>query len=82
MHMPKLSGYDVCRRVKNDVRFRHTKVLLLIDPFEPYSEEEARRAGADGVLMKPFQSLRKLVSTVRAALDSRSPAPGPKGENK
>jgi CheY-like chemotaxis protein len=66
--MPGVDGYELCRIVKQSQRFRHTPVMLLVGSFEPFDEAEARRAGADDVVTKPFQSIRELVSRVGALL--------------
>ncbi len=66
--MPKPDGYEVCRRIKRDEKLRHIPVLLLINSFEPYNEAEARRAGANDTLTKPFQSIRELVNKVSGLL--------------
>lgn len=66
--MPGLNGYEVCRRVKQDQRLQHIPVLLLVGTFEPFNETEARRVGADGIVTKPFQSIRDLVSKVGSLL--------------
>ncbi len=54
IHMPGLSGYELCRRAKND--HPGLPVLLLVGTFETLDEEELRRSGADGHLKKPFDS--------------------------
>ncbi|MCP9494148.1 MAG: response regulator [Pyrinomonadaceae bacterium MAG19_C2-C3] len=72
--MPKPDGYEVCRRIKRDERLRHIPVLLLINSFEPYNEAEARRAGANDTLTKPFQSIRELVNKVSGLLSSARPS--------
>ncbi len=64
VHMPEPDGYQVCARIKQDERWRHIPVLLLVGTFEPFNEAEARRVGADDVLTKPFQSIRELMSKV------------------
>ena len=64
--MPKLSGYQVCERIKGDERFRHIPVMLLVGSFEPFDEVEARRVGADDYLTKPFQSIKQLINKVGA----------------
>ncbi|HLL74736.1 MAG TPA: response regulator [Pyrinomonadaceae bacterium] len=64
VHMPAPNGYELCARVKRDPRTSHVPVLLLVGTFEPFDEAEARRVGADGVLTKPFQSIRDLVNKV------------------
>jgi len=72
VHMPGASGYDVCRQAK--AWRRGTPVLLLVGTFEPFQEEEARRAGADGYLKKPFdsQELLRRVEELIAAASSKS----------
>jgi CheY-like chemotaxis protein len=68
VHMPAPGGYELCARVKGDRRTRDVPVLLLVGAFEPFDEAEARSCGADGVLTKPFQSIRDLVSKVGGLL--------------
>lgn len=74
VHMPKLSGYQVCEQIKRDERFRHIPVMLLVGSFEPFDEEEARRVGADAHLTKPFQSIKQLVNKVGSLLGGGSPS--------
>ncbi|HKR22651.1 MAG TPA: hypothetical protein VJS17_08660, partial [Pyrinomonadaceae bacterium] len=38
--------------------------------FEPFDEAEARRVGADDILTKPFQSIRRLIDRVGALVSS------------
>jgi CheY-like chemotaxis protein len=66
--MPELNGYDLCRSIKQNERFARTPVMLLVSSFEPFDEDEARRAGADDIVAKPFQSIRQLVSRVGTLL--------------
>ena len=68
VYMPEIGGYELCRSIKQDERFSKTPVVLLISSFEPFDESEARRAGADDVVTKPFQSIRQLVSRVGSLL--------------
>ena len=74
VHMPGLSGYEVCERIKQDARWRHVPVVLLAGAFEPFDEAEARRVGADEVLTKPFQSIRDLIGKVGSLFGGRSGA--------
>jgi CheY-like chemotaxis protein len=74
VHMPGANGYDVCRRVKE---WRPgTPVLLLVGTFEPFQEDEAARAGADGHLKKPFDS-QELLRRVETMLANAAAAPAP-----
>jgi CheY-like chemotaxis protein len=69
VYMPEIGGYELCRSIKQDERFAKIPVVLLISSFEPFDEAEARRAGADDVVTKPFQSIRQLVSRVGSLLN-------------
>lgn len=73
--MPEMGGYELCRYIKQDERFAKTPVVLLISSFEPFDESEARRAGADDVVTKPFQSIRQLVSRVGSLLNKGEDEP-------
>ena len=45
-------------------------MVLLVGSFEPLDEAEARRVGADDILTKPFQSIRRLIDRVGALVSS------------
>ena len=66
--MPGVGGYELCEFIKQSERFRKVPVMLLVGSFEPFDEAEARRAGADDVVTKPFQSIRELISRVGSLL--------------
>jgi CheY-like chemotaxis protein len=70
--MPGVGGYELCKFIKQSDRFRGVPVMLLVGSFEPFDEAEAKRAGADDVVTKPFQSIRDLVSRV-GLLVNRTP---------
>lgn len=61
--LPNKSGLDLCRFVKSDPRFRHVRVVLTAGLLEPFNEDQAKAAGCDGILKKPFEAAR-LLSTV------------------
>ena len=50
--LPQKSGYEICQFVRNDPRFRHTRIVLTAGAMEALDEEEARRAGVDATLKK------------------------------
>ena len=71
--MPEPAGYELCRRVK--ASDHPVPVLLLAGTFDPYDADRARDCGADGRILKPFES-RALVERVEALLSgARAPAP-------
>jgi CheY-like chemotaxis protein len=72
--MPEKSGYEVCEYVKKNEKLKHVPVMLLVGSFEPFDEAEARRVGADDILTKPFQSIRRLIDRVGALVGSPPPS--------
>jgi CheY-like chemotaxis protein len=71
--MPVRSGYEVCEYVKNDSRYSHIPVVLLLGAFDPLDENEAKRVGADGVLKKPFVPPDPMIALVKALLEKSAP---------
>ncbi len=61
--LPGKSGFELCRHVKSQPRFKHVRVVLTAGLLEPFDEEEAKRAGCDAILKKPFEA-SKVVSTI------------------
>jgi CheY-like chemotaxis protein len=74
--MPSRSGYEVCEYVKTNEKLKHIPVVLLVGSFEPLDEAEARRVGADDILTKPFQSIRRMLERVGVLVTN--PPPGEK----
>ena len=73
--LPAASGMELCRRVKNDARLRHVRVVLTAGLLEPFDEEEARRAGCDAILKKPFEA-SQLIETIRPLVQEAELARG------
>jgi CheY-like chemotaxis protein len=67
--LPGASGYQICEMIKLDEATRHIPVLLLVGSFEPFDHDEAERVAADGFLIKPFKSIRELVTRVTELLE-------------
>jgi CheY-like chemotaxis protein len=68
--MPEPSGYEICEKIKTSTR--PVPVLLLAGTFEPFDVERARACGADGHLVKPFESgvLIERVETLLTAAET------------
>ncbi len=69
--MPQMNGYEVCEYIKQNNKLKHIPVMLLVGSFEPFDEEEARRVGANDILTKPFQSIRRLIEKVGLLTSTR-----------
>ena len=61
--LPGKSGFELCRYVKGEPRFKHVRVVLTAGLLEPFDEDEAKRAGCDAILKKPFEA-SKVVGTI------------------
>lgn len=74
VHMPGANGYEVCRRAK--AMKPTVPVLLLVGTFEPFDESQARAAGANSFLKKPFdsQELLQRVGDLMVSAGSAGPA--------
>ena len=56
VYMPGYSGLEVCQRLKEAPETARTPVLLTVGKLEPFKPDEARRVGADGFIVKPFEA--------------------------
>ena len=70
--MPKLDGYDTCKRLKADAETRDIPVILLSAKGRNVDQRMGFEAGADDYITKPF-SPRKLVERINALLGQTSP---------
>lgn len=52
--MPKMSGFDVCKAVKNDPELSDTYIVLLTAKGQEFDKQKGQDAGADIYMTKPF----------------------------
>ena len=72
--MPQKNGYEVCDAIKNDPQLNTIPVLLLAGTFEPFDEDLAKKAGADGYIIKPFES-QALIQKVKELISAKPAMP-------
>lgn len=65
--MPKLDGYEVCRRLKSDENTRYIPILMLTAKGEVENKIKGLDIGADDYLAKPFD-YKELSARVRSLL--------------
>ena len=65
--MPRLTGIEVCARLREDSQTAHTPIILLTAKAQEADIERGFAAGANDYIVKPF-SPRELVARVSAAL--------------
>ena len=69
--MPEMSGWEVCKRIREDVSLAHTAVLMLTGIGEKVNELTSPLYGADAHIDKPFE-FDDLDVKVRETLAARS----------
>jgi signal transduction histidine kinase/DNA-binding response OmpR family regulator len=52
--MPKMNGYEFCRKIKEDIRTSHIPIILLTAKSSEESKYSGIEAGADDYISKPF----------------------------
>lgn len=65
--MPGMDGYEVCRRIKGDPRFRHVPVIMLTAKDTTRDKIHGLEVGADDYITKPFNT-DELVARIRVLL--------------
>lgn len=76
--LPKISGFDICKKVR--ARGIQTPIILLTAKGEEIDKVLGLELGADDYITKPF-SLRELLARIRAVL-RRTQSPAVNQENK
>ena len=71
--LPGRSGFDLCRHIKTN--YRYMRVILTAGILETLDEGEARRAGRDAILKKPFEA-SVIMETIRPLIQEAQLARG------
>jgi len=70
IRMPKISGTELCVRLREDVRFAEIPVIILTSQLREDAEEAAMAAGATDFMTKPF-SPTELLGKVDCYLNAK-----------
>ncbi len=62
--LPTRSGLEICHWIKTHPRHQAIRVILTAGLLEPFNEAQARAAGCDAIIKKPFEA-SELLSTLR-----------------
>jgi twitching motility two-component system response regulator PilH len=65
--MPRMNGYELCRRLKDNPKTKQLPVVMCSTKGEEFDRYWGMRQGADAYISKPFQP-QELVGTVRQLL--------------
>lgn len=64
--LPKMSGYEVCRKIRSNAELKGTKIVMVTAKNQQIDENAGMDIGADDYIMKPFEAeeLKHVVSQV------------------
>ena len=68
--MPGMSGYDICKRIKEDPEMSDTYIIVISARFQPEDRTQAALAGADEYVTKPYD-VSLIMERVQSVLDIR-----------
>jgi len=75
--MPKMDGYEVCKKIRTTKGFEHTPIIFLTAKAGEVNEIKGLELGASDYIQKPI-SPRKLIARVKANLRSSGKDEGKK----
>src|SRR5580658_8176566 len=78
--MPGMSGWEVCRKIRQDAALAHTGVLMLTGIGQSLNEATSPLFGADEYIDKPFDFAnldQKIESVLRQRAAARDAVPRP-----
>ncbi len=68
--MPEMDGFELCEKLKTDLRTSHVPVVLLTAKASVQDKIEGLQHGADAYLMKPFQR-EELLAVLKNLMENR-----------
>jgi len=78
--LPTKNGFDLARFLKSQDQYRHIPVIFAAAPVDKFEEQDAKNAGADVILRKPFEAsallgaVQNLLETSKAARNGNGSA--------
>jgi twitching motility two-component system response regulator PilH len=65
--MPRMNGYEVCRRLKSDPKTKNVPVVMCSSKGEVFDRYWGMKIGADAYVVKPFDTV-ELLATIKQLL--------------
>ncbi|MFA4874665.1 MAG: response regulator [bacterium] len=62
--LPKLDGFQMCRLLKYNEKYREIPIIMLTARNHPKDRELAEAAGSDGYIVKPFET-KQLIAEIK-----------------
>ncbi len=74
VYLPTRNGFEVTRFLRSQEQYRHLPVIFAAGPADEFNEQDAKNAGADVILQKPFEA-SALLGAVQKLLEENSKPP-------
>ncbi len=68
--LPKINGFDVCRKLKVDENFKNIPIIMLTAKFQANDIKFGMAMGADAYITKPFEP-HLLIEKIRELLNKK-----------
>ncbi len=68
VYLPTRNGFELARFLKAQEQYRHIPIIFAAAPVDQFEEQDAKNAGADVILRKPFEA-SSLLGTVQELLE-------------
>lgn len=65
--MPKMNGYELCRKIKTHPKTKNIPVIICSSKGEDFDRYWGMKQGADAYIAKPFQE-KELIATIKQFL--------------
>jgi len=56
VYLPTKNGFDLARFLRSQPKYNHIRVIFAAAPIDQFNEQDAKNAGADVILRKPFEA--------------------------
>lgn len=84
IYLPTKNGFELARFMKAEPAFHDIPIVFAAAPADTFDEQDARNAGADAILRKPFEAstlLDTLQTLIERRVQARRNAPGATGHS-
>jgi CheY-like chemotaxis protein len=71
IYLPTKNGFELARFMKAEPAFQSIPIIFAASPADVFDEQDARNAGADAILRKPFEA-SSLLDTVQTLIEKRA----------
>lgn len=67
VYLPTKNGFEIARFLRAQPQHRHVGIIFAAGPSDEFNEQDARNAGADVILRKPFEASALLAAVHQLA---------------